>query len=205
MKEKFNQFLQCLSIYHLHIISITAIVSVLLAIITIIISLHSCQQTNNNETTYTSKRPNVKIKSVLLKTIHYQEYNGPMSYALKFNIPIRNEGDATAYDVNIKRKDLGLVEGTYTLTTPSLQSIYTSSPFDLRPRERIEDIIFIDEAPAYMQKVMNGEKSITLKYEIRFYGDKKSKNEPFIYEYETEFTKGQFQNVRESLRQDIKP
>lgn len=160
-----------------------------------------------NEETYISKRPDVKIKSVYLKTNYYQEYNGPMSYALKFFIPIRNEGDTTAYNVEIKRKDLELVEGVYTLTNPSLQTIYTNSPFDLKPRELIEDTIFIDEAPAYMQKVMSGEESISLKYEIRFYADGKSKCEPFVYQYEIKFTKGQFQNdsVRENLNHEIKP
>lgn len=160
----------------------------------------------SNETIYTSKRPNVKIKSIYLKTYYYQEYNGPMSYALKFFIPIRNEGDGTAYDVEVKIKDLELVEGLKNLSTPALQTIYTNSPFDLKPGEMIEDTIFIDEAPAYMQKVISGEKAFLLKYEIRFYADRKLKREPFVYKYEIKFTKGQFQNdtVRENLNWEIK-
>jgi hypothetical protein len=100
------------------------------------------------------------------------------------------------------KKELRLVRGPFDLNTPSLQTLYTSSPFDLKPRVLIEDTIFIDENPTLMYKVLNGEESFSLKYEIHFYVDKKVKRDPFVYEYETKFTKGQFQVVYESLRQE---
>lgn len=63
--------------------------------------------------TSTSKKPNIKITSVSYKDQIYQEYNGPMSNAVNFFIAIRNEGDSNAYDVQIKKKVLGLPGGKY--------------------------------------------------------------------------------------------
>jgi len=184
------------------IIAICAVISLAIPIIAFI------TRTNSNEIRYDiSVKPNVKIKSVYLKVYPYQEFNGPMSDALKFFIPIKNEGDATAYNIKIIKKELRLVRSPepYNLDTPSLQTLYTSSPFELKSGETIEDNIFIDETPANVEKVLNGEESFLLKYVIYFYADKKSKTEPFIYEYETKFSKSQFQVVSESLHQDIKP
>jgi len=178
------------------------------AIGALIISLYALfQGDHKEEKTYTSKRPNIKIKSVYLKTIPYRASDGSQSIALKFFIPIKNEGDITAYKVEIKKKELDLVRGDYNLDTPSLQTRHTSAPFNLKPGQMVEDTIFIDESPAYMQNVSNGEKTISLKYEICFYADSKSKSDPFVYKYEISFTKGQFQSdsVRESVHQEIKP
>lgn len=176
------------------IVAICAIAGLIISIVTLI------PRANVNEKGYTTpERPNIKIKSVYLKVIPYQESGETKSFALKFSIPIRNEGDATAYEVEIKRKELRLVRGQYDLKDSSLQTIYTSSPFYLTPSQTIEDIIFIDESPANMQKVMDGNESFLLTYEIHFYEDRKLKREPYIYEYQTKFSKGQFQVVYEHL------
>jgi len=165
------------------------------------------QKNKVNEETYAPKRPNLKIKSVYLKTIPYQAIDGSSSVALKFFIPIRNEGDATAYNIEIKNKELDLVRGDYDLSEPSLMSVYTNSPFNLEPGEAIEDTIFIDETPAHVQQIFKGDESISLKYEIWFYANKKSKKDPFVYKEKVIFTKGQFKydSAYESVHRKIKP
>lgn len=181
---------------------------VICAILTLAIGIHSCFKGNNqSEEASISKRPNVKIKSVYYKSILYQESPTSKSEALNFFIPIKNVGDTVAYDIQIKKKVLGLVRGTYGLENSALQTLYTSVPFDLEPRKTIVDTIFIDESPAYMEKIMSGEKSITLEYEIHYYGDKNKKNEPFVYKYKVSSNKGIFQDesAEESLDFKIKP
>lgn len=181
---------------------------VICTIITLFISIHSCLKTNNqNEETSISKRPNVKIKSVYCKSTLYQESPTSQSVANYFVISIKNYGDATAYDVQIKKKVLGLVMGTFDLSTAALRTIYTIAPFDLEPRKAIGDTIFIDESPTNMRKIMSGEKSITLEYEIHYYGDKNKKNEPFVYKYKISSNKDIFENEKaeESLDFKIKP
>ena len=184
------------------IMAICAIVGLIISIISIIVLI---PRTNSNEKVYVSEEgpPDIKIKSVRLTIIPYQEYNGSLSIALKFYISIRNDGDTTAYGVTINKKTLRLLrsEEPFNLKdTPSLQTIYTSSPFNLKTSETIEDSIFIDESPTDMDKVMKGGGSFSLKYEIYFYNnkaDEKLKRNPFIYEYETKFSKGQFEIVAE--------
>lgn len=183
-----------------------AVIAVCAVLTLVIYFFTSVQNNNKNEEIYISKRPNVRIKSVYFKTIPYQASADSQSIALKFHIPIRNEGDTTAYNIEIKKKELGLVRGHFALSTPALQTIYTNSPFDLKPRKTIEDTIFIDESPVNMQQVLSGEKSFSLKYEIWFYADKNSESEPFVYEYGISFTEGQFQSdsLYENVHQKIK-
>ncbi len=156
---------------------------------------------------YVSKKPDIKIKAVFYKSQIYPDSPTTQSEALNFFIPIRNEGDGTAYDVQIKKKVLDLVRGRFDLNTPSLKSVFTSTPFDLPPRQIIMDGIFIDENPTNMQKIMSGEKSITLEYEIRYYKDKVKRDEPFVYKYKNATIKGEFQDdgAEKSLAQELKP
>ena len=114
----------------------------------------NCQQVNNNEGEYVSKRPNIKIKTPYLKIYPYATSDGGQSMALTFYIPIRNDGNVTAYNVEIKRKDISLVRGSFHLDNSSLKSEYTCAPFDLKPKGIIEDTIFIDESPTNMQKIV---------------------------------------------------
>lgn len=152
-----------------------------------------------------SKKPNVKIMSVSFKGQIYQEYNGPMSEAVNFLIMIRNEGDANAYDVQIKKKVLGLPGGTYGLETPSLQTLLTATRFDLPERKIAADSIFIDDTPANMQKVRNGEIPITLEYEIIYYGDQNKRNGKYVYTYKNFTTNGIFKEDTAEENLSLKP
>jgi len=182
--------------------AITALCAVLALIVSIVIP-----SMIRDEKTYTAgvRNPKVKIKSVRLKTFPYQDGSKSGSVALKFYVTIKNEGSAIAYDVDIMKKEIKLVRGHYNLDDISLQSMYTSTPFNLKPNEIIEDNIFIDENPEYLQKVLNGNKSFVLKYKIQFYADETQKKEPYTYQYESKFSNGKFQVISESLHQDIKP
>ena len=195
MSEKLRVCYKFLTDFHKPIISATAIIG---TILTLIILLRSCQ--TSNDVTYSSKRPNVRIKSVSIKQI---PYNGS-DVALRFYIPIKNEGDATAYDIEIKKKVLSLIRGTFDLTFEALQSPLTRAAFDLKKRAMVEDTIFIDENATLLQQVMSGEKSIFLDYVIYYYANNK-KTEPYIYEYKAKFSKGEFQVLSENLRFEVKP
>ena len=184
------------------IVAICAIVALVVSIVALI------PRANPNEKGYVSKRPNVRIKPVYFKTIPYQEAGGTKSYALKFFIPIRNEGDATAYEVEIEGKELDLVRGHFNFKDePSLRSIHTNAPFKLESGKAIEDTIFIDESPTGMDQILNGKKPITVEYKILFYADKKPKKDPFVYEYKARisFKEGKFQYeiVHERMHQEI--
>lgn len=159
-----------------------------------LISKHSQEMLAN-------KKPNVKITSISYKGQIYQEFNGPMSEAVNFLIMIRNEGDANAYDVQIKEKVLGLPRGKYGLETASLQTLLTGTRFDLPERKIAADSIFIDDTPANMQKVRNGEIPITIEYEIIYYGDQNKRNGQYIYTYKNFTTNGIFKEdtAEESL------
>jgi len=173
------------------VVAITAIVTVVLVILGL---FFSCQA-NRRDEGLGSRRPDLEIHRLSLKPMPYPTSDGGQSVALQFFIPIRNEGDATAYNIDIKKKILFLPgrASTYDLTESSLQTLYTSSPFDLKPRQTIQDSIFIDETPEGMKKIRKGEKSIILEYEIYFYADKRSKRDPYVYKYKIPYTKGRFQ------------
>lgn len=158
-----------------------------------------------NQEILTSKKPNIKITSVSYKDQIYQEYNGPMSDAVNFFIAIRNEGDSNAYDVQIKKKVLGLPRGKYGLETPSLQTLVTNMRFDLPERKILMDSIFIDDTPANMQKVKNGEIPMTLEYEIIYYGDKNKRNGQYIYTYKNITTNGIFKEDTAEESLNLKP
>lgn len=151
-----------------------------------------------------SKRPNLRIKSVYFKPI---PYGGGQSLALKFYIPIKNEGNATAYNIKIKEKFINLVGKRVGLNDSSLKTKFTSSPFYIKSRKTIEDTIFIDESPANMKKVEKGDAVISLEYKILFYADKNSKDEPYEYQYKIPYTKGKFQDDKkyENLQHLVKP
>jgi hypothetical protein len=100
MNSYHKDFQKWLRKYHKEIAGLTGIGVLIVTIIGVALSLPSCR----GEETYISKRPNIKIKSVYLKTIPYQAADGSQALALKFYIPIRNDGDATAYDVEIKKR-----------------------------------------------------------------------------------------------------
>lgn len=158
-----------------------------------IIATYGSCQVNKKEDVPRLARPDLEIHRLTLKPMPYPTSNGSQSVALQFFIPIRNEGDTTAYNIDIKKKVLVLPRGTFDLTDASLQTRYTNAPFDLQPRETIQDSIFIDESPAGMEEVRKGEKPITLEYEIYFYADKKSKKDPYVYKYKIPYSKGRFQ------------
>lgn len=178
-------------------------IMVILALVGLLIGIPQCFK--RSEETDMSKIPKVKIKSVSYKSHLYQESPTSQSEALNFVILIRNDGDTKAYDVQIRKKVLGLVGGTYdALSIPALRTLYTIAPFDLKPRQAIADTIFIDDSPANMQKVMSGEKSITLEYEIHYYGDRNKKNGPFVYKYKISSNKDIFENEKAEQSTDFK-
>ena len=177
------------------------------AIITLLaLTIPSCfQKSRQSEETKHLGKPNVKIMSITYEGKQYQEYNGSMSEAVNFLIPIRNEGDGEAYDVQIKKKVLNLVRGTYDLSCPSLQTIFTATPFDLPERKIAVDTIFIDDTPKNMQSVSSGEKSISLEYEITYYGDKDKRNGKYLYTYKNFTTKGVFEEATAEESLNLKP
>lgn len=155
-----------------------------------------------NPETVISGKPNVKIISVAYEGKVYQESPTTKSEAINFRIPIRNEGDGEAFDVQIKQKILKLPRGTFTKTTPSLQTPFTITPFDLPERKIALDSIFIDDNPENMRQVKNGEKSIAIEYEIIYYADK-NKKRGYIYTYKNSTTDGVFkeETAEESIRE----
>ena len=171
------------------VVAITAIIMVILGILTL---FFSCQANRRDEVPG-SRRPELEIHRLSLKPMPYPTSDGGQSVALQFFIPIRNEGNTIAYNIDIKKKVLVLPRGTYDLTDDSLQTVYTNSPFDLKPRQTIQDSIFIDENPANMEAIRKGEKEITLEYEIYFYADKGSKRDPYVCKYKIPYSRGKFQ------------
>ncbi|MBU1808896.1 MAG: hypothetical protein KJ661_04995 [Candidatus Omnitrophica bacterium] len=151
---------------------------------------------------HANTRPNIKITSVTYKGQIYQESPTSQSEALNFFIAIRNEGDASAYDVQVKKKILKLPRGTFGLRTPSLQTPITNTKFDIPERKVAMDSIFIDENPTNMQDVRNGKKSIALEYEIIYYGDKNKRIGPFVYKYQNSTTDGIFEESTAKERID---
>jgi len=189
-----------------HASAIKAVCALTTLILFIVGGLFSCcLKYRQSEQTYIARRPNIKVKSVYFKQYPYQQPDGSQSVALRFFIPIKNEGDITAYDVEIRKKEISIPRGHYNLSDSSLKSQYTSSPFDLKQRQTIEDTIFIDESPSDMQKISNGEESISLTYEIYFYADKRKNREPFIYEYKSSFNKGELESLYENVQQVLRP
>lgn len=141
----------------------------------------------------TNARPNIKIVSVSYKGQIYQESPTTQSEAINFFIAIRNEGNANAYDVQIRKKILTLPRGTFNLKEPSLQTFLTNICFDLPERKIATDSIFIDENPINMEQVRNGKIPITLEYEILYYGDMYKRIGPFVYKYKNSTTNGVFE------------
>ena len=174
------------------VVATTAIIMVILGILGLFFSYQANRKNGG--------RPNLKIKSVYFKRLPY----GNQSLALRFYIPIKNEGNATAYNIEIKEKFINLVAKRVGLNDSSVQTKYTSSPFYIKPRDTIEDTIFIDESPAYMKKVERGDAEISLEYRILFYANKK-KDEPYEYQYRISYSKGKFHDKKENLLHLVKP
>jgi len=154
---------------------------------------------------FSNKKPNVKITSVSYRGQIYTDSPTTQSEALNFLITMRNEGDTDAYDVQIKKKILGLPRGTYDLKEPSLQTLLTGTRFDLPERKIATDSIFIDETPASMQRVRNGEIPITIEYEITYYGDKYKRIGLFVYKYKNSTTNGIFEEDTAEESINLKP
>jgi len=55
------------------------------------------------------------------------------------------------------------------------------------------DGIFIDENPAHMEEVKNGNNQIALEYEIIYYADKHKQIGPFVYKYKNFTANGVFE------------
>lgn len=160
-----------------------------------------------NKPTYkilADEKPNVKVMSVSYEGKVYQESPTTKSEAINFIIPIRNEGDGEAFDVQIKKKVLDLPRSTFDLSTSSLQTPITATPFDLPERKIVLDSIFIDDTPEHMQQVKSGKKLITIEYEIIYYSDKNKKN-GYIYTYKNFTTDGVFREDTAEQRKREKP
>ena len=56
-----------------------------------------------------------------------------------------------------------------------------------------------------MQSVSSGEKSISLEYEITYYGDKDKRNGKYLYTYKNFTTKGVFEEATAEESLNLKP
>ena len=186
IKNYWANFIKSLIKHRTLIATICVMVMAVCAVITLVCTVRGCCKNNIGETKAVFENPILGIKSPYIKIKPYGR-GDDKSVALEFHVPIRNDGDATAYNIDIKNKELKLVEKTLNLSDTSLRTKFTSSPFNIKPGDTVEDTIFVDESPLHMQLIYSGAREFVLKYKMQF-SDKRKKSAPYIYEYEAKMT-----------------